>query len=324
MQITKEIIDRYHLGVCTPEEQYRVEEWLASDEVEMSFPEHADLNALKQKSWKKLSSRYPQIVQPADSPTFKLSNYFRVWQLVACMVLLMGTTLGYYYLNHGSENSISQVLVYKELKTLKGQKLNVTLSDGTVVWLNSESSLRFPIRFKGELRELKFTGEAYFSVAKDPSKPFIIHTAKTKIQVLGTKFNLRAMASENTTSVVVAEGKVKFTGGSDKQQLILTANKRGILETTSTSQMMKTEAVYAGKYMAWKNNELVLDNQTLEEAALTLERWYNVKIKISDQKLREERYTGSFSNPSLKQVLRSMGFAVKFRYKQQGKIFILY
>lgn len=323
MQITKEIIDRYHLGQCTSEEQQDVEQWLASDEVEMSFPEHADLNALEQKGWKKLSSRYPQAVRPLDNRTFKLPNYPRIWQLVACMVLLMGASLGY-YLNRGSENSTNQVLAYKELKTLKGQKLSVTLSDGTVVWLNSESTLSFPARFKGDLRELKFIGEAYFSVAKDPSRPFIIHTGKTKIQVLGTKFNLRAMAAENTTSVVVAEGKVKFTGDSDKQELILTANKRGILETTSGGTMMKTEAVYTGKYIAWKNNELVLDNLTLEEAALTLERWYNVKIKIDNQKLRKERYTGSFSNPALKQVLKSMGFAVKFSYKQQGQIFILY
>lgn len=324
MQITKEIIDRYHLGQCSQEEQHSVEQWLASDEVEMSFPGQVDVKTLEDKSWKKFSGRYPMAVQPIDNRTFKLITYRKLLKLVACVILIIGAALGY-YLNLGWENGENQMLVYKEVKTRKGEKLSVTLSDGTVVWLNSESMLRFPVSFKGGVRELKFTGEAYFSVAKDPLKPFVIHTAKTKIQVLGTKFNLRALTSETTTSVVVAEGKVKFMGDLGKPQIILTINKRGIFETTgSSAPTMKIENVYAEKYSAWKNNELVMDNLTMEKAVLALEGWYNVKIKINRQELTEERYTGSFNNPTLKQVLESMAYTVKFRYKQQGQTFILY
>jgi transmembrane sensor len=325
MQITKETIDRYHLGQCTPEEQYAVERWLASDEVEMSFPQHTDLEALENKGWKKLSSRYSLADQPVPSRAFKLSHYSKIWQLVACVVLVAGAVCGY-YLNLGWGNSIRpQMLVYKEVKTLKGQKLAVTLSDGTMVWLNATSKLRFPLVFAGKQRSLEFSGEAYFKVAKDPSKPFVIHTAKTKVQVLGTRFNLRALATETATSVVVQEGKVKFTADAGQQQLILTANKRGVYDTTVPSvPTMNTETVYAGKYMAWKNNELVLDNLTVADAALVLERWYNVEIRVDREGLRKERYTGSFSNPSLKKVLESMGFAVKFKYKQHGQTFILY
>ncbi|MNW08475.1 hypothetical protein D3C71_2052610 [compost metagenome] len=82
--------------------------------------------------------------------------------------------------------------------------------------------------------------------------------------------------------------------------------------------------MYAGKYIAWKNNELLLDNLTIDEVARVLERWYDVKIEIRRKELRHERYTGNFDNPSLKEVLESMGFAMKFHYQQHGKTFTLF
>ncbi|SDL35773.1 FecR family protein [Pedobacter sp. ok626] len=323
MKITKELIERYHQGQCSPEEQDIVEQWLDSDEVEMSFPENADLNAMEDKGWKKISSRYhiPEPLEPRK--VVKLYNYRIILQFAACIMLVLST---FFYVNTKLKNeNHNPTLAYKEVKTLKGQKLSVSLPDGTIVWMNAESILRFPVSFKGHLRELEFSGEAYFNVAKDRSKPFVIHTAKTKVQVLGTRFNLRALVAETATSVVVEEGKVQFSGNSGKQQQILTANNRGVFGTDASGAFsMKTELVHAGKYTAWKNNELLFDNLTMDEVAQVLERWYNVKITINRPELRKERYTGSFNNPALSQVLESMGFAVKFNYKQHGQGFVLY
>lgn len=325
MGVSKELIERYHRGQCSLEEQHIVEQWLDSEETEMSFPENAGLKAMEDKGWKKISGRYNIAVHSDPVAGFKLRNYRMLWQFAACMILALGAAFFYYSEIDSGNNNQKEALVYKEIRTLKGQKLKVSLPDGTVVWLNSESVLRFPENFKGHLRELRFSGEAYFSVAKDASKPFVIHTEKTKIQVLGTQFNLRALATETATSVVVQEGMVKFSGNSGKQQEILTSNKRGVFDASSpTIPFMNTEDVYAGKYIAWKDNDLLLDNLTIGQAIQTLERWYNVKITISRADLRNEHYTGSFKNPALKQVLESMAFAVKFRYKQHGQTFILY
>lgn len=324
MKITKENIERYHQGKCSLEEQRIVEQWLDSEELEMSFPENADINAIGDRGWKRISSRYHIHVQPDPVFVPKLRSYRMIWQIAACITILLGgATL--YYLNTDSKNSQNTAAIaYREIKTLKGQKLSVTLPDGTIVWLNSESVLRFPENFKGHFRELKFSGEAYFSVAKDASKPFIISTENTKVQVLGTKFNLRAMATETATTVVVEEGKIRFSGTTDQQQLILTANKRGVFEAKGGTPAMYTDEVYAPKYMAWANGELLMDNLTIEEAAEMLERWYNVKIKINTPELSRERYTGSFKNASLQKVLESMSFAVKFSFRQNGQTFILY
>ena len=324
MKINKEIIERYHQGRCSLEEQRIVEQWLDAEEVEMSFPENVDINAIGDRGWKRISSRYHIHAQPDPVLVPKLNSYRMIWQIAACITLLLGGTT-FYYLNTDLKNSQNNAAIaYREIKTLKGQKLSVTLPDGTIVWLNSESVLRFPENFKGHLRELKFSGEAYFSVAKDASKPFIISTEKTKVQVLGTKFNLRAMATETATTVVVEEGKIRFSGAADQYQSILTANKRGVFETKGTIPSMQTVEVYAPKYMAWKNGELLMDNLTIEEAAEMLERWYNVKIKINKPELSGERYTGSFKNASLQKVMESMSFAVKFSFRQNGQTFILY
>ncbi|AOM79577.1 FecR family protein [Pedobacter steynii] len=324
MKVNKEVIERYHRGECSPEEQRIVEQWLDSEEVEMSFPENTDLKVIGDRGWRKISGRYHISPKPEVVASLKLDNYRMIWQFAACLMLVIGAAF-FYYSNTDSKNEIqNQIQAYKEVKTAKGEKLMVTLPDGTVVWLNAESVLRFPENFKNDLRELEFSGEAYFNIAKDASKPFIVHTKKTKVQVLGTKFNLRALTTETTTSVVVEEGKVKFSGDSDKQQVILTANKRGVFDLSAGAPFLKTEEVYAVKYIAWKNNELLLDNLTIGEAAQILERWYNVKIKINRKGLHLERYTGNFNNPSLKEVLESMAFAMKFRYQQDGQTFVFY
>lgn len=322
MQITKELIERYHQGQCNSKEQLAVEQWLESDDFEMSYPEDVELTALQEKGWKKISSRYDFSAPFATNKFFKLNNYRSMLQLAACFLLLVGIAT-IYYSDKEEHSSHKLTQIYKIIKTVKGQKLQVKLPDGTMVCLNSESILRFPESFTGSQRELEFSGEGYFDVAKDPSKPFIIHTQKTKVQVLGTKFNLRALKTETNTSVVVEEGKVRFIGKPGTQETILRANHRGVFDY-STTTTMNTQEVPVGKYIAWKNNELLLDNLTLEEAAQTLERWYNVKIKISSANLAKERYTGNFNNPTLKQVLESMSFAVKFNYKQDAQTFIIY
>ncbi|TDQ11069.1 FecR family protein [Pedobacter metabolipauper] len=320
MQVNKELIQRYHLGECSPDEQRLVEAWLDSDEAEMSFPEETDLTALKHKGWKKISARYGLSAEKTESLKLKKSYHLKIWQYAAAVAVLVFAA--FLFSNQPLKNSR---VAYNHTTAKKGQKLQVTLSDGTIVWLNSESTMSYPAQFYGRNRSVKFVGEAYFSVAKDSKHPFIITTSKTQIQVLGTKFNVRAYPSEAANAVVVEEGKVSFAANHSNRKIILTANQQGIYVLNRNGNIMldKTDA-YVGKHLAWKNNELILDNQSVAEISTTLERWYNVKIGIHSEKLLRERYTGSFSNPSLKQVLESISFALKCSYTQHGNVFTLY
>ncbi|MCD0488519.1 FecR domain-containing protein [Pedobacter sp. MC2016-14] len=312
MQITKALIERYHLGSCTPEEQYAVEEWLENEEVEMSFPEHVDLAALENKGWLRFSKRF----NLGSKKVIKL-KFAIALRIAAALFLVSGIAL-YYFVAHFSAGN--KEVTYQNISTANGEKLSCTLPDGTVVFLNSGSSIRFPLKFNAHTRDVRFRGEAFFKVAKDKTRPFTINTNHIAVRVLGTRFNLRAYPSERQTNVVVEEGKVSFSGLSSSEHLILTANQQGIYDGKSIYK----EEVYVAKHLAWKNNQLLFDNQKLKEVAPVLERWYGVKVSIGDKDLEQERYTGRFDNPSLKEVLQSISFAIKLKYRKDKNQYIFY
>jgi ferric-dicitrate binding protein FerR (iron transport regulator) len=328
MKINKEIIQRYHLGLCSPNEIAAVEDWLNSDQADMTFLQEPELKQLEKTGWEDLSSRFnlqsgPQIQEPLIHPKKRLFPFN--WQIAASIIVLL--TTGVYFLFHfKAENDStkgSPLLAYKEISTKKGEKLQVILEDGTQVWMNSESTLRFPKQFTLNQRMVSFSGEAYFKVAKNPEKPFIINSKRTKVQVLGTRFNLRDYASETSSAVVVEEGKVRFSGLKGPEHLILTANQKGTY-AESVKPLLSMQSVYSTtKYINWKDNKLVLDNLPLKEIVPILERWYGIELKVASPGLTKKRYTGSFENPTVHQVIQSITFALKSRYQQQGNTWII-
>lgn len=323
MEINKEIIQRYHLGLCSPKEAAAIEEWLNSEEVEMTFLNEEELNELENKTWQDIS-RQQGITPLTTPPKFNLSGFN--WQIAAGIAIILGLTIAYVFFSSNSSHKVRQEVAqlhYKNIRTKKGEKLQVVLPDDTRVWLNSESSLRFPIHFAGNQRNVSFTGEAYFAVAKDPDKPFRITSNRVAIQVLGTRFNLRDYTNESYSSVVVEEGKVRFSGVKSAKNIILTANQKGTYKANSNPELATTKVYGTSKYLGWKDNKLVLDNLNLQEILPILERWYGVELTLADSTLASNRYTGSFDNPNLKEVIESICFALKINYQQRKDIWII-
>jgi ferric-dicitrate binding protein FerR (iron transport regulator) len=162
-------------------------------------------------------------------------------------------------------------------------------------------------------------GEAYFDVAHDASKPFIIHTGNVITQVLGTAFNVKAYGSSEL-DVTVSHGKVSV-GLKNRQLGVLTAN-RG-LSYNSRKNLTRQYYTNAAK-VRWMYGDLIFDNTNIEEAAKTLERWYNIKITVSDPKVKACRFTASFLNhENIDQVLKVLSELTQFTYSQQGKSFTI-
>ena len=318
MKITKSLIQRYHLGQCTAEESVLVERWLDHEEAEQSFPDDLDLNALEDKGWKKLSSRFGMGKAPVPQTAFRVPG---IWSLAAAVLLIFGVAAFLYVADRQASLVQPVEQAYREIRALKGQKLNVTLPDGTLVQLNAESVLRFPTSFGAHSRMVTFRGEAFFKVAKDASRPFSIKAKDTRLTVLGTRFNLRAYTNEANTSVVVEEGRVRFSSDQAKDSLILTANQRGVF--TAPGNMQWT-AVDAARHVAWKDNQLVFDDARLDDIVQTLERWYGVDIEVGNTVLNDQRYSGQFQQPDLKTVLESLAFAIKFNYRLKNGVYLIY
>lgn len=319
IKITQELLEQYHLGLCSAAEKAAVEEWLDSPSVQTDFPEDTDFQMMEEQGWTGLADRL-------DFHKKTRLFVFKPWMKLvaaACFLLLTATAILFYTRQNSGPSSGHELaaLNFTELKTGKGEKLNYTLPDGTVVHLNGESSLKYPKHFSDSSRVLEFSGEAYFTVTKDANRPFIVHSAQTTTQVLGTSFNLKAYPGEEETAIVVTEGKVSFSDKAMKQSLIIQPNQCG---TYLHGKSLVSTEVYAEKYASWKDGKLVFDNEKLSAVALKLERWFNVEVVIARPELRNDRFSGKFDQPQVSDVLHSLSVAIQFKYKMEKNMIRIY
>jgi ferric-dicitrate binding protein FerR (iron transport regulator) len=290
-------------------------------------------------------------IQPSGAPEgFRvhsrelLNNFLKV---AAIFLLAFSFSWATFYLLN--KRSSSNSLAYNQIITNRGQKSQIVLSDGTHIWLNSESVLKYPSAFNKKQREVILEGEAFFEVAKKDNKiPFFVKTSNIDIEVLGTSFNVMAYADEETVETTVVEGSVnvvqKGTASSQGQNVILKPNQKVTLikkgshivlsemeidkpstvkqkiqpestNTTSNEQLLISSKVDIDLHTAWKEDRLMFQSETFEKIALKLERWYDVKIHIQNEALKNYRYTGNFTHKeTIDQVLEVLNLTTPIKY----------
>lgn len=178
---------------------------------------------------------------------------------------------GLIYVNKKNEHPVA---LMNELITPPGGEYQVKLSDGTRVWLNAASSLKYPERFTDSVRKVVLTGEAYFEVSKDAVHPFIVETANSDIRVLGTHFDVNAYPADNITTVTLAEGSVKLNGA-----VILKPQERGLIGAPGE---IKVEAADLQAALAWKEGRFFFRMTSMEEVMRQVSHWYNARIVYKD------------------------------------------
>ena len=205
--------------------------------------------------------------------------------------------------------NINQTNLKNEVNTIsvpRGGKFKITLSDGTSVWLNASSSLTYPVQFSGGDRKVKLTGEAYFEVAKQTKKgekkkrvPFIVETAKQRVEVLGTVFNIKAYADEEDIKTTLIEGSVKISAESTYGPKILKPGQQGILNNGNIA----IKEVNISHAIAWKQGDFTFDAMPLEEIMRQIARWYDVEV-VYEGKIDQTRLGGSISrSKNIQEVL---------------------
>ncbi len=194
-------------------------------------------------------------------------------------------------INYIEKNSKPKKVKYNTLKIPKGGEFFVTLSDSTKVWLNSETTFRYPVQFCGNEREVELIGEAFFEVHKDVSKPFIVISNDQVVEVLGTSFNISSYAEDSITYTTLVEGSVSVSP-KDSPGVLQTllpnhqsSYKRG--EGQITRKIVDVE-----QFTAWKEGLFYFKDQPLSEIMKTLSRWYNVDIKFDNELASEVKFTG--------------------------------
>ena len=176
---------------------------------------------------------------------------------------------------------------YNTLRVPRGGEYSITLSDGTIVYLNSESELRYPVNFVGRDRRVYLSGEAYFDVVQDEAHPFIVDMGNSSVRVLGTSFDVRAYADEDEVLTTLVQGSVKFSAG--KEFVTLEPGKQTVL---GKSGSIETREVDTYLYTAWKEGVFAFKRQRLEEIMKVVARWYDVNIFWENVSQKEVTFTG--------------------------------
>lgn len=179
---------------------------------------------------------------------------------------------------------------YQTLSVPIGGEYKLILSDGSAVWLNSDTRIRFPLSFTGNKRTVFLEGEAYFEVAHHPSQPFIVSVKDMEVEVLGTKFNVKAYSDDSTVYTTLAEGRVKTIVPQSNTNLLLTPNQQCIFNK-SNGKMQKRE-VDAYTFTGWTQGKFIFENETLDEIMKQLSRWYGIEVLYQNPQIKNYRFTG--------------------------------
>lgn len=260
--------------------------------------------------------------QPEIAPVEKTvqTKRFRIptWIKVAAVLLIaILPATGVYYFTSTTNTGLQPLIV----EVSKGQKANITLPDGSKVWLNSDSKLTYQNDFNKEKRELKLNGEAYFEVAPNPAKPFTVYADDLSVRALGTAFGIKAYKEDKVISSILMHGSVlvKTPDG----DTILVPNER-VQYNKELHKKNVTTVTNATDFTGWIHNELRFENESLEEIAKTIKRIYNVNVVFNSERLKKQRYTGTINNNSLESIFNIISLTSPVVYKVDSQKVILF
>lgn len=218
-------------------------------------------------------------------------------------------------LAYNGESATDKNPVYNMINIPRGGQYQLVLADGTKVWLNSASSLKYPIAFYGKERKVELSGEAYFEVAKNPSKPFTVSVNGVSVQVLGTHFNIMAYDDEKDITTTLLEGSVKLLHHG--QQALLKPGQQGTLHDQQTAFNIKN--VDAEDAVAWKNGFFVFNDEDIQTIMKRISRWYDVDV-VFPEKFRRKNFGGTVSRfNDVSEVLHSLELTGSVHFRTEGR-----
>lgn len=314
---------KYLSGEMTGEELNEVEQWLAMAENKAEFEKLKQLwegtseianeslfNA--DKSWGSMQQRIN------TSPSRKLSKertLFPYWAAAASVILLLGiSAIFFFQRNHTKEHVFAA----------QSEKMAtpVLLPDGSKVYLNRNTSLTYNEDFNKKGRNVTLTGEAFFEVAKNPAQPFVIHTGKADVRVIGTSFNVMAYQNCDSVLVMVKSGIVElYSNQNSAEKIELTVGKAGTY--FKSEEKITTRPSYDANMLAWKTNQLNFRNSDLQYVSDALSRAFGKEITCDKNKLNNCRLNANFNNQPLDVILKVIQESLNLQVEQTGSTYKL-
>lgn len=215
----------------------------------------------------------------------------------------------------------SEEIIYNKVIVPRSGEYFVTLCDGSKVWLNADTEFEFPVNFSETIREVRLKGEAYFQVAKDCQKPFIVKSGEYQLQVYGTEFNLNTYHTDRIEAVLV-KGSIGFRANAGCKEIVLQPEQLGIANTGNGKTEVLDVDVYP--YIAWKNKDMVFVNERLESIMEKIERWYDVNVFFQNERLKDLRFYGDMKRYSdIREILAYLEKSSDVRFQVNGRTLIV-
>ena len=321
-----DLIARYFDGEATPGEIRELENWVGTEPGNREiFSEYhktwkilgkakRDLPVEIDQAWLQIHSRIHRmdLKEQQTLPIFQAtkSSLFISWSIRIAAVLLIALIPAFFLYRYLALPAETQLAAGSSVA-------EYTLPDGTVVTLNAGATLSFPSRFRGSYRNVKLQGEAWFEVAHDQTKPFIIAAANVRIRVVGTSFFVNTGSWRNASEIILQSGKVKvyYADKPEKMAFLLPGDRA---ELPSGSYEISKSANEDQNYLAWKTRHLVFCNTPLNEVVALLTRVYHTSIRISDDRLSDCRITTTFDKQSLESVVNVLKATLDLQIRNTG------
>ncbi len=266
-----------------------------------------------------------------------------ILHVAAAILFIFSLTIIYQNKFSSEGNNYTNSNYYTEISTSGGNRSKITLPDGTKVWINANTTFRYPSVFESDKREVFVDGEIFLDVAKDSNRPFYVETSTLIMEVLGTSFNVNSYANDNIEQLTLVEGSLKIipkikrnkhynsltikpneTATFFKNKKTLSVHqlesepeksmidqKQLLKPDISSVKISELEAI-----ISWKEDELIFKDESLEQMCIKMSRWYGINIIIEDEKLKNNRYTGKFIyNESINQVMDILQRTTPMKFK---------
>ena len=303
-----------------------------------------------EQEWLKLLKQ----IESLSTKTSKKGGFVMYWLPRIAAVFLLGAIVSFLVTYRALNPKVSNV-VYNEIAAPAGAKSKITLPDGSLIWLNAGSNIKYSSNYGKKQREVFLTGEAFFDVVTNRSKVFLVKTEDLNIKAYGTSFNVKSYPEENTVEATLIEGKIGInrTKFADKKvdEVVLEPNQRVVYykplkrseanefvvdsenekvntETEEPQRQKLTYMISKGidpePFAKWKEGVLVINSESLEELAIKLERKYDVKIHFSTNEIKKLKFSGSLENETVEQVIEAIGIAAQIDYKIEEREITFY
>lgn len=303
--MNQELLNKYIAGDATPEEKKEVARWLDADKKNMK--EFLAMRKLYD------ISIWQQEQIPVAKDNLSLGN--KRWTLrsasfelakVAAIFVLAFTIVYSFLINENNDSAKMQTIFVPP-----GQRAELTLTDGTKVWLNAKTTFTFPDKFTANNRRVTLDGEGYFDVTKNPEKPFIVNTEHYDIKVLGTEFNVTAYSGSSVFETSLLKGAVEVSSPATCSKVHLKPNTR----TYEKNGELKTGIIEHQSYFLWKEGLICFFDEPVGKMIKKLELYYDIKIDVQNKELLNNRYSGKFrTKDGVEHVLKVLQLRHRFSY----------